>query len=93
MVVDDASHDPRVAGHPLVSGAAHVSFIAAAPLRHDGHSVGALCVFDNRQRSLDASPGVGLGLAVTQRILRAQCADLRFANSAGGGFTVQIAFG
>ncbi|MBL7255706.1 GAF domain-containing sensor histidine kinase [Paractinoplanes lichenicola] len=54
MVVDDASHDPRLADHPLVSGAAHVNFIAAAPLRHDGHIVGALCVFDNGRRSLDA---------------------------------------
>ncbi|MGK5684161.1 GAF domain-containing sensor histidine kinase [Actinoplanes sp. URMC 104] len=54
MVVDDAPHDPRVAGHPLVAGATHVNFIAAAPLRHDGHIVGALCVFDNDRRSLDA---------------------------------------
>src|SRR5690242_9016091 len=54
MVVDDAPHDPRLADHPLVAGAAHVNFIAAAPLRHDGHIVGALCVFDNGRRSIDA---------------------------------------
>jgi signal transduction histidine kinase len=54
MVVDDAPHDPRLADHPLVAGAAHVNFIAAAPLRHDGHIVGALCVFDNGQRGIDA---------------------------------------
>ncbi|MBU2666917.1 GAF domain-containing sensor histidine kinase [Actinoplanes bogorensis] len=54
MVVDDAPHDPRLADHPLVSGSAHVNFIAAAPLRHDGHIVGALCVFDNGRRGLDA---------------------------------------
>ncbi|WP_250038266.1 GAF domain-containing sensor histidine kinase [Paractinoplanes maris] len=54
LVTDDASHDPRLAGHPLVAGAAHVNFIAAAPLRHDGHIVGALCVFDNGQRRIDA---------------------------------------
>ncbi|WP_433303170.1 GAF domain-containing sensor histidine kinase [Actinoplanes sp. CA-030573] len=54
LVVDDAAHDPRVADHPLVVGAAHVDFIAAAPLHHDGHIVGALCVFDNERRRLDA---------------------------------------
>ncbi|MBM2615873.1 GAF domain-containing sensor histidine kinase [Actinoplanes sp. LDG1-06] len=54
MVVDDAPHDPRLADHPLVSGSAHVNFIAAAPLRHDGHIVGALCVFDNGRRAIDA---------------------------------------
>ncbi|MEV4351836.1 GAF domain-containing sensor histidine kinase [Actinoplanes sp. NPDC049596] len=55
MVLDDAPHDPRVADHPLVSGAAHVNFIAAAPLYHEGHIVGALCVFDNERRGLDAA--------------------------------------
>jgi signal transduction histidine kinase len=54
IAVDDAPHDPRLADHPLVSGAAHVNFIAAAPLHHDGHIVGALCVFDNQRRGLDA---------------------------------------
>ncbi|WP_250006647.1 GAF domain-containing sensor histidine kinase [Actinoplanes sp. M2I2] len=54
MVVDDALHDPRLADHPLVAGATHVNFIAAAPLRHDGHIVGALCVFDNGRRRIDA---------------------------------------
>lgn len=54
MVVDDAPQDPRLADHPLVSGAAHVRFIAAAPLHHDGYIVGALCVFDNARRRIDA---------------------------------------
>jgi signal transduction histidine kinase len=53
VLVDDASRDPRVADHPLVSGAAHVNFIAAAPLHQDGRIVGALCVFDNQQRRID----------------------------------------
>lgn len=53
ILVGDASHDPRLADHPLVCGAAHVNFIAAAPLRRDGHIVGALCVFDNERRRLD----------------------------------------
>lgn len=53
ILVGDASHDPRLADHPLVRGAAHVNFIAAAPLHRDGHIVGALCVFDNERRRLD----------------------------------------
>jgi signal transduction histidine kinase len=54
MVVDDPAHDPRVATHPLVAGPAHVNFLAAAPLHHEGHIVGALCVFDTAPRSIDA---------------------------------------
>lgn len=61
MIVDDAGRDPRTADHPLVAGSAHVSFIAAAPLHHDGHIVGALCVFDNNPRTL--------GGAATRRML------------------------
>jgi signal transduction histidine kinase len=54
MVVDDAVNDPRVATHPLVAGA-NVRFLAAAPLHHEGHIVGALCVFDTAPRHLDAA--------------------------------------
>lgn len=55
IAVDDAEHDPRMATHPLVAGAAHVRFLAAAPLHHDGHIVGALCVFDPGPREIDAA--------------------------------------
>lgn len=54
MVVDDASNDPRLAAHPLVARAS-VTFVAAAPLHHGGHIVGALCVFDTAPRTLDAA--------------------------------------
>jgi len=60
MVVDDAVNDPRLAAHPLVARA-HVNFVAAAPLHHGGHIVGALCVFDTAPRLLDA--------ATTRRLL------------------------
>src|SRR4051812_25979321 len=53
--VDDADHDPRMASHPLVTGATHVKFLAAAPLHYDGHIVGALCVFDPGPRQIDAA--------------------------------------
>ncbi|GIM90789.1 GAF domain-containing sensor histidine kinase [Paractinoplanes toevensis] len=54
VAVDDAAHDPRMSQHPLVAGSAHVRFLAAAPLHHDGHIVGALCVFDPGPRQIDA---------------------------------------
>jgi signal transduction histidine kinase len=54
MVVDDALNDLRVATHPLVAGA-NVRFLAAAPLHHEGHIVGALCVFDTERRRMDAT--------------------------------------
>jgi signal transduction histidine kinase len=54
MVVDDAGNDPRLAAHPLIARA-HVNFVAAAPLHHDGYIVGALCVFDTGPRHLDAA--------------------------------------
>lgn len=60
MVVDDACNDHRLASHPLIA-AASVNFVAAAPLHHEGHIVGALCVFDNGPRKLDA--------ATTRRVL------------------------
>jgi signal transduction histidine kinase len=60
MVVDDAGNDHRLAAHPLVARA-HVNFVAAAPLHHDGYIVGALCVFDTAKRTLDG--------ATTSRVL------------------------
>ena len=49
--VADAQDDPRLRGTAQVVGDPYVRAYAAAPLiTHDGHSLGALCVFDSRPR-------------------------------------------
>ncbi|MEU4236281.1 GAF domain-containing sensor histidine kinase [Actinoplanes sp. NPDC026619] len=68
VAVDDAAHDPRMAGHPLVAGAAHVKFLAAAPLHYDGHIVGALCVFDPGPREIDAATTIRFLERIAKRI-------------------------
>jgi sigma-B regulation protein RsbU (phosphoserine phosphatase) len=53
MVVEDARADDRFTGLPLVAGG--VRFYAGAPLQDpSGNLVGALCLFDDQPRSLDA---------------------------------------
>jgi PAS domain S-box-containing protein len=50
MVVPDASADPRFAANPLVTGAPHIRFYAAAPLVTGSYRVGTLCIIDAAPR-------------------------------------------
>ena len=52
VVIEDTLQDPRFAGHPLVVGAPHVRFYAAARLTVRGQTVGTLCVYDTRTKQI-----------------------------------------
>lgn len=53
--VRDAREDPQLAGMAPAGGGPQLRFCAGVPLRGpDGRPVGALCVFDDRPRSLTA---------------------------------------
>lgn len=53
FIVEDAHADPRFADNPLVNRPRGQRFYAAQPLNVGGGlNVGAICVFDSRQRSL-----------------------------------------
>jgi diguanylate cyclase (GGDEF)-like protein/PAS domain S-box-containing protein len=59
--VEDALHDARFAGNPLVTGAPGIRFYAGVPLLgRRGHRLGTLCVLDTRPRRLDAVQREGL---------------------------------
>ncbi len=54
--VPDTLLDARFATNPMVTGAPHIRYYAGAPLRVDsGHTVGMLCIKDQRPRLLDAA--------------------------------------
>jgi excisionase family DNA binding protein len=53
FMVEDAGHDTRFAGNPLVTGGAHIRFYGGIALRDaDGQPLGALCVLDREPRRL-----------------------------------------
>ena len=46
IVAEDTAVDARFRAHPLVTGAPHIRFYAAARLVVDGHTLGTLCAYD-----------------------------------------------
>jgi hypothetical protein len=67
MEVPDASHDPRFAANPLVTGDAAIRFYAGMPLvTPGGAAIGTVCVLDRVPREL--TPAQRDGLASLARI-------------------------
>ena len=59
--VPDTLLDPRFAGNPMVTGAPHIRYYAGAPLRVEGgHTVGMLCIKDQRPRLLSPAQRTAL---------------------------------
>ena len=52
IVVEDTLLDPQFAAHPLVIGAPHVRFYAAARLVSNGMTLGTLCAYDMSPRKI-----------------------------------------
>ena len=52
ILVEDTMLDPRFAWHPLVLGAPHVRFYAAARLEVNGQTLGTLCAYDVQPRQI-----------------------------------------
>ena len=51
MVVEDATHDARFSGNPIVQEAPHVRFYAGHPISApDGSHIGTLCLIDREPR-------------------------------------------
>jgi serine/threonine protein kinase len=54
--IPDATIDPRTRDNPFVTAGPQLRAYAAAPLTtHDGHNLGALCVFDKQPRPFTAT--------------------------------------
>jgi PAS domain S-box-containing protein len=53
LVIGDASRDQRFSDNPMVTGDPHIRFYAGLPLTTaEGHTIGTLCVIDQRERNI-----------------------------------------
>lgn len=61
FVIPDLRLDERFASNPLVSGKPHARFYAGFPLVIEGRALGAVCVIDDRPRTLSSEQVDSLG--------------------------------
>ncbi len=78
MVIEDARHDLRFSGNPLVTGDPHIVFYAGVPLVDiNGFALGSLCVIDSQKRQLTEEQLSALNLLSRQVV---SLLELRKAN-------------
>lgn len=80
IVVEDTTLDARFRDHPLVAGEPFVRFYAAARLVVSGQTVGTLCAYDMRPRTISVDQVTQLqtlASAVVELLRRRAQADVR----------------
>lgn len=79
-VVEDTLADPELATHPLVVGAPHIRFYAAAPVSVDGQPIGTVCCIADTPRSFGDAARQGMrDLAeLTSQLLQTRLRERRW---------------
>lgn len=78
MIVPDATHDPRFADNPMVTGEPGVRFYAGVPLRtRDGFNLGTLCAIDTKPREFGSKD-----IAILEDLARVVIHDLELSQQA-----------
>jgi signal transduction histidine kinase len=75
LVIPDLHKDKRFSDDPVIMGEPHIVFFAAVPLTNaNGNSLGTLCVFDNKPKTLTENQMSSLTILARQavRILELQ---------------------
>ena len=85
FVINDATKDDRFSDNPLTTEAPNVIFYAGAPLNSsEGHTIGTLCVIDNKPNDLNETQKEALRLLAKQVVslldLRKRNHELRNVN-------------
>ncbi|RZI53763.1 MAG: GAF domain-containing protein, partial [Pseudomonas sp.] len=71
MVVTDATHDPRFADNPLVTGKGGIRFYVGAPLVTSwGHAIGTICIIDTVARQAQPRQLAALKILARQVVQR-----------------------
>lgn len=96
LIVEDAAEDDRFRENALVTGDPGIRFYAGAPMRiSGGHTVGTLCVIDNKPRALTTAQINSLRILSRQAVanieLRKTNQRLAARNNELGQFAYRVA--
>ncbi len=83
MVVPDATHDPRFARNPLVTGEAQVRYYAGVPIEDpQGRRIGALCIVDTKPRHITTEAELSMLRRLAEKVQRIVWATVARAEKA-----------
>ncbi|UTT61762.1 GAF domain-containing protein [Microcella humidisoli] len=86
MVVPDATHDPRFARNPLVTGAAQVRYYVGVPIEDpQGRRIGALCVVDTKPRNVTTDADLSMLRSLAEKVQRIVWASVERAQRTARG--------